>query len=192
MTKTGCYLCAAIYACEGLILLVTIELKCFFNNRSEIFLFIYMNSTREGNHFCCEHSVDVAAFWRHQTICGVENSNPTLGHRTEANAFRALAPTAVNVCPLGRFFEGPGLVTSDTLVGETYYINVRTYDHEGTQIITAKLKLTAIEDPDEEYGRMEKVMFYGDGEDVSRFMTIELIEYDYSDVYKFDEYYESR
>ena len=118
--------------------------------------------------------------------------NPTLGHRTEANAFRALAPTAVNVCPLGRFFEGPGLVTSYTLVGETYYINVRTYDHEGTQIITAKLKLTAIEDPDEEYGRMEKVMFYGDGEDVSRFMTIELIEYDYSDVYKLDEYYESR
>ena len=32
-----------------------------------------MISTREGNHFCCEHSVDVAAFWRHQTICGVEN-----------------------------------------------------------------------------------------------------------------------
>ena len=73
MTKTGCYLCAAIYACEGLILLVTTELKCFFNNRSEIILFIDMNSTREGNHFCCEHSVDVAAFWRHQTICGVEN-----------------------------------------------------------------------------------------------------------------------
>ena len=82
-------------------------------------------------------------------------------------------------------------MTSYTLVGETYYINVRTYDHEGTQIITAKLKLTAIEDPDEEYGRMEKVMFYGDGEDVSRFMTIELIEYDYSDVYKLDEYYGS-
>ena len=61
MTKTGCYLCAAIYACEGLILLVTTELKCFFNNRSEILLFIDMNSTREGNHFCCEHSVDVAA-----------------------------------------------------------------------------------------------------------------------------------
>lgn len=118
--------------------------------------------------------------------------NPTLGHRTETNAFRALAPTAVNVCPLGRFFEGPGLVTSDTLVGETYYINVRTYDSDGTQIITAKLKLTAIEDPDEEYKRMEREMFYGDGENVSRFMTIELIEYDYSDVYKLDEYYESR
>ena len=118
--------------------------------------------------------------------------NPTLGHRTEANAFRALAPTAVNVCPLGRFFEGPRLVTSDTLVGETYYINVRTYDSDGTQIITAKLKLTAIEDPDEEYKRMEREMFYGDGENVSRFMTIELIEYDYSDVYKLDEYYESR
>ena len=29
--------------------------------------------------------------------------NPTLGHRTEANAFRALAPTAVNVCPIGRY-----------------------------------------------------------------------------------------
>ena len=118
--------------------------------------------------------------------------NPTLGHRTETNAFRALAPTAINVCPLGRFFEGPGLVTSDTLVGETYYINVRTYDSDGTQIITAKLKLTAIEDPDEEYKRMEREMFYGDGENVSRFMTIELIEYDYSDVYKLDEYYESR
>ena len=118
--------------------------------------------------------------------------NPTLGHRTEANAFRALAPTAVNVCPIGRYHAGERLVTSETLVGETYYINVRTYDLEGTQIITAKLKLTAIEDPDKDFTHQDKNFFYGDGEDVSRFMTIELVEYDYSDVYKLDEYYESR
>ena len=117
--------------------------------------------------------------------------NPTLGHRTEANAFRALAPTAVNVCPIGRYHAGERLVTSETLVGETYYINVRTYDLEGTQIITAKLKLTAIEDPDEDFTHQDKNFFYGDGEDVSRFMTIELVEYDYSDVYKLDEYYGS-
>ena len=117
--------------------------------------------------------------------------NPTLGHRTEANAFRALAPTAVNVCPIGRYHAGERLVTSETLVGETYYINVRTYDLEGTQIITAKLKLTAIEDPDEEYKHQSGGLFYGEGEDVSRFMTIELVEYDYSDVYKLDEYYGS-
>ena len=52
MTKTGCYLCAAIYACEGLILLVTTELKCFFNNGSEIFLFIDMMTCASAGTLC--------------------------------------------------------------------------------------------------------------------------------------------
>ena len=32
-----------------------------------------MNSSREGNHFCCKYSVSVAAFWRHQTVGSVED-----------------------------------------------------------------------------------------------------------------------
>ena len=73
MTKTGCHFCTAIDAGEYLIFLVTTKFQRFFNNRRKIFLLINMNSTGEGNHFCCKYSVSITAFWRHQTVGGVEN-----------------------------------------------------------------------------------------------------------------------
>ena len=52
---------------------VTAQLQCFFNKWCEVFLLVNMDSSREGNHFCCKYSVSVAAFWRHQTVGSVED-----------------------------------------------------------------------------------------------------------------------
>ena len=73
MTKTGCHFFTAVDTGERLILFVTTQLQCFFNKRCEIFLLVNMDSSREGNHFCCKYSVSVAAFWRHQTVGSVED-----------------------------------------------------------------------------------------------------------------------
>ena len=35
----------------------------FNDRRGEIFLLVNMDSTWEGNYFCCKYSVSVAAFW---------------------------------------------------------------------------------------------------------------------------------
>lgn len=116
--------------------------------------------------------------------------NPGLGTKwIVENAFRALPPFAVNVCPIGEFTNATEIVLQDTLTDREYFINVRTYDLDGTQVITAKLKLTVL--PDEEYPYTEVKSRYGQNQERSRFLSIELIEYDYSDVYKLDEYYGS-
>lgn len=117
--------------------------------------------------------------------------NPGLGTKwIVENAFRALPPFAVNVCPIGEFTNATEIVLQDTLTDREYFINVRTYDLDGTQVITAKLKLTVL--PDDEYPYTEVKSRYGQNQERSRFLSIELIEYDYSEVYKLDEYYESR
>lgn len=117
--------------------------------------------------------------------------NPGLGTKwIVENAFRALPPFAVNVCPIGEFTNATEIVLQDTLTDREYFINVRTYDLDGTQVITAKLKLTVL--PDDEYPYTEVKSRYGQNQERSRFLSIELVEYDYSDVYKLDEYYESR
>ena len=73
MPKAGCYLCAAVDACEYLIFFVAAQLQCFFNNRREIFLLINMNRAWEGNHLCCKYPVGIAFFRRHQAVCSVED-----------------------------------------------------------------------------------------------------------------------
>ena len=73
MTKTGCHFFTTVDTGEHLILFVTTQLQCFFNKWCEIFLLVNMDSSREGNYFCCKYSVSVAAFWRHQTVGSVED-----------------------------------------------------------------------------------------------------------------------
>jgi len=94
-----------------------------------------------------------------------------------------IGPVNINVCPIGKFTEQTGNIRGDTLVGEEYYINVKAYKHDGTLYITAKLKLTAIEDkeyPQDEFSFLEK------GDEKSRFLSIEVVSYEYSDIYKFE------
>ena len=114
---------------------------------------------------------------------------PWLGEKIDENAFRATAPVTVIVNPIGEYLS-PAIEVGhrDTLTDREYVINVRTYDGNGTQIISAKLKLTVI--PDEGYPWNEIYSPpYSQNQERSRFLSIELIEYDYSDVYKLDEYY---
>lgn len=59
-------------------------------------------------------------------------------------------PVTVIVNPIGEYLSPATEVGHrDTLTDREYVINVRTYDGNGTQIISAKLKLTVI--PDEGY-----------------------------------------
>ncbi|MBE6611550.1 MAG: hypothetical protein E7632_03560 [Ruminococcaceae bacterium] len=111
--------------------------------------------------------------------------NPSLGNWTEENAFRARAPMAVGVCPTGNFTNAGRIVTSDTPVDYEYYINVTAYEEDNTPLIMARIKLTVLEDPHYPY---REVSFWSKSpnEVRSRFLSIELVEYEFSDVYKFD------
>ena len=73
MTKTSCYFRTTVDTCEDLIFFVTTQFQCFFNNWCKIFFLIDMNSAWESNHFCCKHSVSIAAFWRHQAVGSVKD-----------------------------------------------------------------------------------------------------------------------
>ena len=106
----------------------------------------------------------------------------------------------VNVCPLDDYYS-PGvtmIMLGDTKLGGEYYLNINAYkfDIEETQIndsqglinnrksspvVRAKLKLVVIEDkahPDSE----DFFKFSPKGR--SRFLTVEIISYEYSDSYK--------
>lgn len=91
-----------------------------------------------------------------------------------------VGPTVINLCPLGEDIVQGGVISYDTIVGQEYYLNVKTYTLDGTLVISAKLKLVAIEDegfPREQYSKLSN-------EDRTRFFSIELVSYDYSDAYK--------
>lgn len=109
---------------------------------------------------------------------------PWYGNRIAGN-FRAIAPLVVEINPIGK--HTPNSVGHrDTLVDKEYYINIRTYDYDGTQVIAAKIKFTVLEDEAYPY---EDIYFpiYGPNEERSRFLSVELVEYEFSDQYKFDE-----
>ena len=103
-------------------------------------------------------------------------------------------PVGVSVLPVGKLlsYEGVGgmLGIHSTLTGKEYIIAIKGYELDGSLLVTAKLKLTAI--PDEGFP-YEKVMdnssfgyseVYQYGEDRTRFCSIELVSYEYSDQYK--------
>ena len=87
---------------------------------------------------------------------------------------RMPAPINFNLCPLGVFTKETCIIQTDTLKDHEYYLNVKAYKHDGTLLITAKLKLVVLDDK------------FTDNEKRSRFLSIELVSYDYSDIYKFD------
>jgi len=105
-----------------------------------------------------------------------------------------------NICPLDKYYA-PGvtmIMLGDTEVGREYYVNVNAYKYENdvdssiieskilipkreqSPIIRAKLKLVVLEDKappnSEDFRRLNK-------KGRSRFLSIELISYEYSDVY---------
>ena len=110
---------------------------------------------------------------------------PWKGGRITGNAFRAIAPTAVEVNPVGKFVPD-ALGHRDTLTGCEYYINIRALDTDGSQLISAEIRLTVLEDAAFPYWDVYFPV-YGENEVRSRFLEVELVAYEYSDVYKLDE-----
>jgi len=100
------------------------------------------------------------------------------------------APCTVNILPLGKIIAPGGLlVWQDTLAGKEYLLTVKGYELDGTLMVTAQIKLAALEDetyPYEEvranhphWGEIIRV-----GEDRTRFCSVEVVSYEYSDQYK--------
>lgn len=109
-------------------------------------------------------------------------------------------PCKLNVFPVGKklVFEGVGgaLVQNNTLAGKEYYLTIKGYELDGSLMVTAELKLTTLEDeafPYEEYiqetyrrtgGYAGYGELYAVGEKRTRFCSVELVSYEYSDHYK--------
>ncbi|MCL1858756.1 MAG: hypothetical protein FWF92_05935 [Oscillospiraceae bacterium] len=80
-----------------------------------------------------------------------------------------------------KFNENDFATISEFIPGTEYYLNVNAYrfDNEESPIIRAQLKLVALED-----AMCDDVEnFWNDGKPSSRCVSIELISYEYSDVY---------
>jgi hypothetical protein len=89
-----------------------------------------------------------------------------------------------NVCPLDEYsLTASGKVRNTAKIGNEYYLSVNAYEfgNEQTPIIRAQLELAVIEDKTLPPGQD----FFGLPRDKSsRFLSIELISYDYSDRYR--------
>ena len=103
-------------------------------------------------------------------------------------SFKVPREVYVNVCPLAQYYDLSDRKTnvrSHARIGSEYYLYVNAYkfDNEETPVIRAKLKLVVLEDktkqPDSFY-KYDNLSY----EDSSRFLSIEVVSYEYSDMYR--------
>ena len=98
-------------------------------------------------------------------------TEPWRGNKTQENSFRVRAPAAIEAYPIGKFTAAEALIQTFTLT---------------EKLVTAKIKLVALDDehfPSEQFSNW----VFAANEEKTRFLTIELVSYEYSDVYKLDE-----
>ena len=108
-------------------------------------------------------------------------------------------PCNLNVFPVGKNLasEGRGLlIQHNTIAEKEYLLTIKGYELDGSLMVTAELKLTTLEDeafPYEEYiqetyrrtgGYAGYGELYAVGENRTRFCSVELVSYEYSDHYK--------
>jgi len=110
------------------------------------------------------------------------------GSVEQSNNIKTIAPLTVNVCPIGKYTPLGGLILRDTLVDKDYYLDIGCYRLDGTPVIFAKLKLSVIKDEHYPWYDITQGRLYSISEERSRFLSIELVEYEYSDIKKFDEF----
>nr|MBQ4318762.1 hypothetical protein [Clostridia bacterium] len=94
----------------------------------------------------------------------------------------------VNLCPLG-IDEHYGLnISPDTALGYDYYLTVNTQTLLGKPMVKAHLKLSTLPDPyyPQEETYSEKYSRYPPDVVRTRLMSVELLSYEYSDVYLMD------
>ena len=78
------------------------------------------------------------------------------------------------------------MIQTFTLTEKEYNITIKAYDDGGDLLVTAKIKLVALDDehfPSEQFSNW----VFAANEEKTRFLSIELVSYEYSDVYKLDE-----
>lgn len=108
------------------------------------------------------------------------------GTLTKEQGIRMKAPAAVSLVPIGKFSNANDVRTSFTLPDNEYNLIIRAYDYDETLLITAEIRLTTLPDPHFPWEKFS-TWVYSSGEEKTRFLEIELVSYEYSDVYKFDE-----
>ncbi len=111
------------------------------------------------------------------------------GSWTQFDSVKINAPCTINVYPVGRvtYYEGwDYLWLGDTVTGKEYTIQIRATTLGGAPMVTAVMKLTTIPDPEYpwetvhegEYGEL-----YKEGEERTRFCSIELVSYTYNEMH---------
>lgn len=111
------------------------------------------------------------------------------GSMMEADEISIQAPCSVEICPLGKVTTAEDSFfykTSDTIVGKEYTLQIQGCSMGGEPIVTAEVKLTTIPDPEypwETVHEGEYTELYRKGEERTRFCSIELLSYTYSEMY---------
>ena len=111
------------------------------------------------------------------------------GPPIEAEEISISAPCVINVCPVGKVVVTEGtevLISTDTIVDKEYILQIRGCSLGGDPIVTAEIKLTAIPDPEYPWQTIHQGKygeFNASGEERTRFCSIELVSYTYSEMY---------
>jgi len=113
------------------------------------------------------------------------NPNIYLNFSSNDSVISGIEELSVNILPLGKFDIGGGAISQDTILGEEYYLNVRTQYLDGRPAVTAKIKLTPIKDAEYEVNRRKESdhLFYSNNDPLTRFVAVELVSYEYADRY---------
>jgi len=115
-----------------------------------------------------------------------EPEQPWRGTLTKQQKIRMKSPSAVSLVPVGKFSNLDSIRTSYTLPDNEYNLIIRAYDYDGTLMITAEVRLVALDDPTFPFEDFSS-WAYSPNEVKTRFLSIELVSYEYSDIYKLDE-----
>ena len=140
-------------------------------------------------HLVLALHIDKAATGHIAGLCLGDIQYTVNGPAIEANDISIQAPCIIEVCPLGKVPASNSLgfyVTRDTIVGKEYILQIQGCSMGGDPIVTAQVKLTAIPDPEYpwetvhsgRYGELNEM-----GEERTRFCSVELISYTYSEMY---------
>ena len=113
------------------------------------------------------------------------------GRAVKADSFTVQGPIDIEVSPIGRVVPGEEesdsyYVARDTVAGKEYTIQIQACSQAGDPVVTAKIKLTTITDPEYPWENIHKGRYdelYEYGEERTRFCTVELLSYTYSEMY---------
>lgn len=113
------------------------------------------------------------------------------GRAVKADSFTVQGPTDIEVCPIGKVVpreeeSDSYYVAQDTVAGKEYTIQIQACSMAGDPVVTAKIKLTTITDPEYPWENIHKGRYdelYEYGEERTRFCTVELLSYTYSEMY---------